>query len=72
MLYFMYEVVSQRLKRCPQHELCCKSFSETDTLCSIVSFGEDIFFIHCSKTTTRRKLLGKNFRPNLEHSQFCR
>ena len=38
----MYEV-SQRLKRCPQHELCCKSFAETDTLCPIVSSKEEIF-----------------------------
>lgn len=61
----MYEVVSQRLKRCPQHELCCKSFA----LCPIVSYSflqRGNFLIHCSKTTTMRKLLAKNFRPNLE------
>ena len=54
----MYEVVSQRFKRCPQHELCCKSFSETDTLCSIVSFGEDIFFNSLFENNNKEKVIG--------------
>ena len=54
----MYEVVSQRLKRCPQHELCCKSFAETGTLRRIVSFKEEIFWFSLFENNNNEKVIG--------------